>query len=38
MSGGEFDYKQYHINEIADAIQKLIESNNDTRSYLKIEI
>lgn len=27
MSGGEFDYKQYQIGEIADAIELLIEDN-----------
>jgi len=27
MSGGHFDYKQYHIGEIADAIEELIEDN-----------
>lgn len=30
MSGGEFDYKQYQIGEIADAIEILIENNNVT--------
>jgi hypothetical protein len=27
MSGGHFDYKHYHIGEIADAIELLIEDN-----------
>ena len=27
MSGGHFDYDQYHIGEIADAIELLIEYN-----------
>ena len=27
MSGGEFDYKQYQIGDIADAIELLIEDN-----------
>lgn len=29
MSGGHFDYKQYEISYIADAIEELIRSNND---------
>jgi hypothetical protein len=28
MSGGHYDYAQYRINEIADAIQRVIETNN----------
>ena len=28
MSGGHYDYAQYRINEIADAIQQVIETNN----------
>jgi hypothetical protein len=27
MSGGHFDYKQWHINQIADDVEKLIERN-----------
>ena len=27
MSGGHFDYKQYHIGEIAESIQSLIDRN-----------
>ncbi len=27
MSGGHFDYKQYHIGSIADEIEKLIQEN-----------
>ena len=29
MSGGHFDYKQHAIEDIADAIDKLIASNDD---------
>jgi hypothetical protein len=29
MSGGHFDYKQYELQYIADAIEELIRSNND---------
>jgi RNA-binding protein YhbY len=29
MSGGHFDYQQYRIGDIADAIQELIDTNND---------
>jgi len=29
MSGGHFDYRQYHINDIALEIDEVIESNND---------
>lgn len=25
MSGGRFDYKQYHINEIADSIERVLK-------------
>lgn len=34
MSGGEFDYKQYGISEIADAIEAIIALRN-TESYLE---
>lgn len=27
MSGGHFDYKQYHIGEIADSVDSLIRNN-----------
>lgn len=27
MSGGHFDYKQYHIGDIADEIERLIQDN-----------
>jgi hypothetical protein len=27
MSGGAFDYKQWHIEQIADDVEKLIEKN-----------
>ena len=30
MSGGHFDYGQDTIREIADEIQKVIDTNNDT--------
>ena len=30
MSGGYFDYQQYQINHIADAIERVIETNNDS--------
>jgi hypothetical protein len=29
MSGGHFDYNQYRIGYIADAVEELIASNND---------
>lgn len=29
MSGGHFDYNQHRITEIADEIQRLIDSNDD---------
>jgi hypothetical protein len=29
MSGGHFDYLQYRINDIADEVEHLIESNDD---------
>lgn len=29
MSGGHFDYNQFKIGEIADEIQRLIETNDD---------
>lgn len=29
MSGGHFDYSQYHISTIADTISSLVENNND---------
>jgi hypothetical protein len=39
MSGGYFDYKQWHINQIADDVEKLIERNGreKTREELKEE-
>ncbi len=39
MSGGHFDYKQWHINQIADDVEKLIERNGreKTREELKEE-
>jgi len=27
MSGGHFDYKQHHINEIADSVEQIILNN-----------
>jgi len=29
MSGGHFDYYQYHIDIIADSIEQKIQNNND---------
>ena len=39
MSGGAFDYKQWHIEQIADDVEKLIEKNGreKTREELKEE-
>jgi hypothetical protein len=39
MSGGHFDYKQWHITEIADRVEILIENNGreKTREELKDE-
>ena len=39
MSGGAFDYKQWHIEQIADDVGKLIEKNGreKTREELKEE-
>ena len=39
MSGGAFDYKQWHIEQIADDVEKLIERNGreKTREELKEE-
>lgn len=33
MSGGHFDYWQYHIGEIANKIEEAIESNNKEDEY-----
>jgi len=33
MSGGHFDYQQYHINEIASEIEHLIERNKESHTY-----
>ena len=33
MSGGHFGYDQYRIDAIADEVERLIESNEDTRFY-----
>lgn len=30
MSGGHFDYQQYRIGQIADQVDQLIRTNNDT--------
>jgi len=30
MSGGHFDYAQFQIDEVADEIERLIKSNNDS--------
>ena len=39
MSGGYFDYKEWHIEQIADDVEKLIERNGreKTREELKDE-
>ena len=39
MSGGHFDYKQWHINEIADSIERIVENNGreKTKEELKEE-
>jgi hypothetical protein len=39
MSGGYFDYKQHHINEIADGIERIVENNGrkKTQDELKEE-
>lgn len=29
MSGGYFDYQQYRLNDIADAIERLISNNRE---------
>lgn len=34
MSGGYFDYRQYHIGEIADSIEREIESATGPRPPL----
>ena len=36
MSGGHFDYKQYHINEIVDSIER--ELNNQGKEKPKDEL
>lgn len=33
MSGGHFDYKQYHLGEISESIQRVIEENEDRWKY-----
>jgi hypothetical protein len=33
MSGGHFDYNQFRIVEIADEINRLIDSNNTINEY-----
>lgn len=33
MSGGHFDYKQYHFNDIADEIINLIHNNNKKNEW-----
>ena len=39
MSGGAFEYKQWHIEQIADDVEKLIEKNGreKTREEIKEE-
>ena len=29
MSGGHFDYRQYQIHEMAETIERLIETNDE---------
>lgn len=31
MSGGHFDYQQYRIGQIADQVEQLIRTNNETK-------
>ena len=40
MSGGHFDYKQYHISDIAEQIERLIEENGqvDYRTWSEATI
>lgn len=33
MSGGEFDYKQFHIDEIADSLERTIANNKIKNEY-----
>lgn len=33
MSGGHFDYQEYHIREIAESVKEIIERNNKPRAY-----
>lgn len=33
MSGGHFDYKQYHIREIADSVEQIINNNGKKKNY-----
>jgi hypothetical protein len=39
MSGGHFNYKQWHISEIADSIERIVENNGrkKTQEELKEE-
>jgi hypothetical protein len=37
MSGGHFDYKQHHIRDIADEIERVIAKNIETESEYKFE-
>lgn len=36
MSGGHFDYKQYHITDIADKVESLIQENLSDFAYEKM--
>lgn len=33
MSGGHFDYKQYHIDDIVSKIEYLIETNDEANEW-----
>ena len=35
MSGGHFDYKQYHLEDIASEIEELIDRNDGFYDYSK---
>ena len=37
MSGGYFEYQQYHINEIAESIRRIIDKNGKKISRKKLK-
>ena len=37
MSGGHFDYKQWHIQQIADSIERIIKNNGRKKTDEEIE-